>query len=111
MQRVMQADLFGGIQVAGNVVDKLTAILEDYPEARASYMTAIVLFWSEFDGLERVLGDRTEAFRAWFVERATSPKTLQNRVMEIQNERPDLEAPTDVERLRQRQAVQGPVGR
>jgi len=107
--RAMQYNLFGGLEVAGNVVDKMTAVLEDDPASRASYKRAIGRYWLNFDGLTHVLGDKADTFLDWLERHATSPKTLQNRCMEIQNDRPDLEAPDEIEQLRQRQAKAGPV--
>jgi hypothetical protein len=108
-QYTIQQDLFGGQIVAGNVVDKLTWLLEQHPEARASYKAAMFLYWLEFDGLAEVLDGKAEEFGAWLAEKATSPKTLQNRCMEIQNRRPDLEAPPEVAAWRERQARAGRV--
>ena len=41
-------------------------------------------------------------FLAWFIGCATSPKTLQNRCMEIQRCRPDLDADDDTRQQRER---------
>jgi len=109
MPYARQRTLFGGETVTGSIADKLEYILEEHPDARDDYRVAMVTYWAQFEGLDRVLGERLDAFRAWLVD-ATSPKTIQNRVMEIQNRRPDLEARSDVEELRQRQATAGPVG-
>jgi hypothetical protein len=109
MARAIQQDLFGGTHVAGNLVDRLEYLLEEHPEAREDYMTGIVLYWLEFDGLQTILGDKADAFREWFMAHAKSPKTIQNRIMEIQNRRPDLEASRDVEQVRQRLARAGPI--
>jgi len=104
-----QLDFFGGTQVAGNIRDRMTYVLEKYPEACRDYRQAMFHYWIEFDGLADVLGDKLEDFRAWWAETAESVKTLQNRAMEIQNARPDLEAPPDVEEWRQKQSRAGPV--
>ena len=109
MPRAFQSDLFGGIQVAGNLIDRLEDILERYPEARDDYAAACARYWIEYDGLGELLGPLTEPFVKWFVSRAKSPKTLQNRIMEIQSRRSDLEARPEVEEARQRQAKAGPV--
>lgn len=109
MPPVVQGSLFGGETIAGTIVDKLTHILQSHPEARDDYKTAMALYWLEFDGLDEVLGEQADAFRQWFESRATAPKTLQNRTMEIQNKYPTLEASSDVEEWRQRQATAGPV--
>jgi hypothetical protein len=108
-QYTVQQDLFGGETIAGDVVTRMTYVLERYPEARGSYKAALFYFWLEFDGLAEVLDGKAEEFGAWLTEKATSPKTLQNRCMEIQNRRPDLEAPPKVEVWRQRQSRAGRV--
>jgi hypothetical protein len=48
-------------------------------------------------------------FLAWFTGCATSPKMLQNRCMEIQRRRPDLDADNDTRQQRERQSRAGPV--
>ena len=106
---VMQGSLFGPPVVSGNVVDKMTYILETYPEARASYRTAVGRYWAEFDGLEAILGDKTNTFLDWLERHATSFKTLQNRCQDVQNDRPDLDAPPEIERARQAQSRAGPI--
>jgi len=94
---------------SGNLRDKARYILTEYPEARESYKLAIYHFWMDFDGLDLILGNRAEAFKAWFEDRATSPQTLRNRCQEVQNWLPQLDASPEVEQQRQRQATQGPV--
>jgi len=109
MSIVMQGSLFGKPVVSGNIRDKMRYILTAYPDARDDYKLACYLYWREFEGLREALGERAEAFREWFVHHATSPKTLQNRAMEVQRWHPELEASPQVEEQRQRQATQGPV--
>jgi hypothetical protein len=79
----MQTDFWGTESVAGNVVDRIDFLLETFPEARDSYMTLIA--------------------------RATSPKTIQNRAMEIQRRKAHLDASPAVLKTRARQAKAGPV--
>lgn len=110
MATALQRSLFGGeIAVGGTIVDKLTYILEEHPEARDDYMAAMFRYWQQFDGLGEVLGEKAEAFLEWFTSQATSVKTLQNRAMEIQRRRGDLDASSDVRKWRDRQAKAGPV--
>ena len=127
MNIVMQASLFGDPPVvAGNIVDRLKAILAEHPEARDSYQAAMALYWVEFDGLDAALRkalaqtlpepqagdlceDLVDAFQEWFVRFATSPKTLQNRAMELQRQDPDLDATPDTRAWRDKQARAGPV--
>ena len=104
---VVQGTLFGGTVITGNIVDKLTYILEEHPEAREDYKAAIALYWSEFDGLCEILGDKVTEFQEWFEEHATSPQTIRNRTQEIQNKRPDLDASSETEKWRQRRSRSG----
>jgi len=109
MSIVMQNSFLGGPVVSGNIRDRMRFILTKYPEARNEYKLACYLYWREFEGLGEALGEKADAFREWFVNHAVSPKTLQNRAMEIQSQHPELEASPDIERQRQKQATQGPV--
>jgi hypothetical protein len=43
--------------VAGDVIERITHILEEYPETRNDYKALIVCYWLAFDGLGEVLGD------------------------------------------------------
>lgn len=111
MSVAFQHSLFGEPPVvSGDVKQRIAWLLRKYPETRANYKALMARYWAEFDGLKNVLGEKTEAFVAWFSGKgATSPKTLQNRAMEVQNENPALEAPPEVERWRQAQSRAGPV--
>jgi len=107
---VEQRDFFGGSIISGSVRDRLFAILKDDPFARDNYKRLIGLYWLEYDGLDSILGDRKERFLEWLETHATSPKTLQNRAMELQNDYAELEASPDIAELRERQAKAGPIG-
>lgn len=104
-----QTRMFGEPTVIGDTSDKVTYILEKYPNTRNSYKMLMARYWLVFDGLDRLLRDdaRQERFMDWFVAKATSPKTIQNRAGEIQNERPDLEASEQVAEWRGKQARKG----
>lgn len=108
---VIQNDLFGNEIVTGTVEDRITWILENYPATRNNYKRLIARYWLTFDGLGDFLGLDAlgTAFVQWASARATSPKTIQNRCMEIQNRRPDLEAQPEVEEWRQNQSRAGVV--
>ena len=109
---VIQQDLWGNKVVAGDVVDRIAHILEEHEDARDDYKVLMARYWMAFDGLDEFLGDlpaMRSGFLAWFVGLATSPKTLQNRCMEIQKRRPGLDAAAEVREERQRMARQGPV--
>lgn len=109
-------------QEAGDVVLHLRELLTYQPALRDDYKALVVAYWLAYDGLAAVLADIEKAarayncqltavdrFRAWFTARATSPKTIQNRAMEIQRAHPELDASPAVRAQRARQATQGPV--
>ena len=106
---VTQQSMFGAPVVSGSISQRLEYLLSEHPEARDDYKAVMALFWLEFDGLADVLGDKADAFREWFVRSATSPKTIQNRCMEVQNDHPELEASKEIADLRLRQSTQGPI--
>ena len=109
MTRSKQYDLWGGSVLSGDIAAKVEALLEDQPDARDSYAELVGLYWFVYDGLDRILPpDCHDAFMR-FMNRATSWKTIQNRAMEIQRRRPDLDASPDVRDKRNRQATQGAV--
>lgn len=119
-----QLTLDGGSVPQGTIKDRIISILRRHPDARNSYQALMYWYWVECDGLldaieacgggdwpyrkhARIDGD---PFRKWLVSRATSPKTLQNRCMEVQREHPGLDASDEVREWRDAQAVAGPVG-
>ena len=108
MGRAMQMTLDGGVAVAGDVVDRVIALLEDYPDARDSYDLAIALYHWEYDGADR-LGVDLDRWVQWCLN-ATSDKTIWNRVQDVQKRwRPDL-GPSETEAAKRvRQATQGVV--
>lgn len=95
----------------GNLEDKVEDILDRFPGTRGSYRALMFRFWVEYDGLGDVLGDKAEAFAKWFLnhKRSTSTKTLQNRAMEVQKRRPDLDAEKSTRAWRNKQARRGRV--
>jgi hypothetical protein len=110
---VMQHQLFDDAPaVQGSVREKIRYVLQDYPETRDDYRWLMFRYWMLFEGLGAVLeSSDPEAFRRWLVERATTPKTLQNRAMELQREYPELDARPKVRKRRDELASAGPVGR
>lgn len=96
---------------AGNLEQKVESVLERFPGTRGSYRALFFRFWMEYDGLGDVLGDKVEAFAKWFLNHrcATSTKTLQNRTMEVQRRRPDLDAEKSTRTWRNKQARRGRV--
>lgn len=112
-----QLTLEGGSVPQGSVKDRLASILRRHVAARNSYQAAAYWYWVECDGLLDILkacceGEEVdpEPFRRWLVAKATSFKTIQNRVMEIQREHPGLDASDGVRDWRDKQAAAGPVG-
>ena len=106
-----QLTLEGKSVPQGTIKDRIVSILRRHPDARNSYHALMFWYWLEVDGMEDVLdGTSSERFRKWFVSRATSAKTLQNRCLEIQREHPGLDATDEVREWRDDQATAGPVG-
>ena len=101
-----QYDLMGNMMVAGDIVDRVRHILKNHPEARDDYRVLVARYWLEFDGLDRIIDGET--FVDW-IRHATSPKTAQNRAMEIQREDPDLDSTPAIRRRRDYQAKAGIV--
>ncbi len=110
MPIAIQKGMFGEDRlVSGDVVERVTYILKEFPYARNSYPCLIARYWGEFDGLRDLLGEeKYEEFVSW-ITTSTSPKTIQNRAGEIQNDRPDLEACPDVADWRTTQSRAGRV--
>ena len=106
----MQLTLDGGKVVVGGIKEKITYVLEMWPETQENYRALYVRYWLQFDGLREILrsGDPSR-FEHWFRFRATNPKTLLQRCQEVQNKRPDLE-PAKVREKRLKQSRQGPIG-
>jgi len=103
-----QYDLFGGTVTTGDVIAKVTHLLETDESCRDSYAELVGRFWLQFDGLDHVLPvEYHEPFLRWLRNGATSWKTIQNRALECQRERPELDASPEVRALRDRQATQG----
>jgi len=94
---------------ANTITERVTYILEAYPDTRNSYKLLIARYWLEFDGLRQLLQKApltVSDFLQWILH-ATPAKSIQNRGMEAQNIRPDLEASPIIEQRRQRQAGAG----
>ena len=102
---VYQLNFAGQPEVAGDAVARIRYLLEKYDDARNDYMVLIGRYWLEFDGL----GVDEEDFLSWMASRATSPKTIQNRAMEVQSACANLDADPEVRARRKKQARQGPV--
>ena len=107
----LQQSMFGEARlVPADVPAGIRLILEEHPSARNDYRELVARYWLAFDGLDRVLGDRAEAFLAWICQKGTtSPKTIQNRCLELQRQERTLDAAPAVRRVRNAQATQGVV--
>ena len=112
MSIVQQTDLFGEtVLMGGTTAERVEYILENHQDARNDYRALMFHYWNTFDGLtEDVLAGGLPAFKRFLVDQATAPKTLQNRAMEIQRRRPELDAVNEVREWRDKQATAGPVG-
>jgi len=105
-----QFDLFGGTVTQGDVIAKVTHLLESDEACRDSYAELVGRYWLQFDNLDAVLPpEYHEPLLRWLNNGATSWKTIQNRALEVQRERPDLDASPEVRAQRNRQSKQGRV--
>lgn len=105
-----QQSFIGEDKFVGTDHQKALHILREYPEARNDYKAAMVAWWIKFDGLGKTLSvrkDRTYFFREWFLRKATPPHTIRNRIQEVQNEYPHLDASEETEEYRQKRSKQG----
>lgn len=95
-----------------NLKDRITWVLSEYPEARNCYRTCQYYVWFHFYGLADALAGGLEEFRDWYVDprRCPAAKTILQRAQEIQRANADLRPSKSVQRIRQEQARQGPVG-
>ena len=59
-----------------NTRQKLAELYYLKPEIAQSDKTCLIEYWSAYEGLSDVLGDKSEAFTQWF-RNATSPSTIE----------------------------------
>lgn len=60
----------------GNTREKLEELYTNEPQAFQSEKSCIISYWSTFENLSAILGDKWEAFSDWFLKVATSPETI-----------------------------------
>jgi len=90
-----QLTLDGNSKFIGSDHDKALYILTNYPEARNSYKAAMFAWWREFDGANAI--SNPMYIFAW----------IRNRIQEIQNQYPHLDASEEVEEWREKRSKQG----
>jgi len=101
-----QLTLDGNSKFIGSDHDKALHILAEHPDSRNSYRIGIFYWWLDFDGLEEALKSLA-AFKLFLRYKATPPHTIRNRIQEIQNQYPHLDASEEVEEYRQKRSKQG----
>ena len=94
-------------QVAGNIEDRVRALLEMYPESRGDYQRLYFLYLRNFCGLGEKVRD-VEAFWRWF-EKVPDYRTVANRGQDLMRANARLQPDAKVMELRQRQRRQGVV--
>ena len=109
MSITTQDPFLGEPAVSGNLRPKMAHILRKYPQARDDYRLATYYLCLELDGLGDALVEKADAFRMWFSDRASSPKTRRHQTMETQNRNPQLEASPKAKQQRQRLSTTWPV--
>ena len=72
---IFQSDLWGNVTVAGDVVDHITYILQEFPETRNDYKALMARYWMMFDGLDSFLGDtpRSDDITLLLIRREAAP--------------------------------------
>ena len=110
---IKQLQLFG---VAGPPLELRSAkervkwVLQEHPEARDCYRTAQFYVWLYWYNLRDNLGS-VEQFRKWYTsEKTVAAKTILQRCQEVQKQNPELRPRPSIQKRRQQQSRQGPVG-
>ncbi len=99
-----QAGLWGGEQVAGDVVERLRILLANDRDARNDYDVCAIHYLQEFEGLDRISARHMIA-----ATRKVALKTILNRCLDVQRMYPELDADPEVRAARNRKAKGGPV--
>lgn len=66
----------------GTIYERCERILRDFPETREDDKVFYLRYWTEYDHLDLVTVGALD-FSEWFLEFATTPKTLYNRRQEL----------------------------
>lgn len=99
---------FDGVPVAVDDHARAIDILTHYEDARNDRQAALFWWWHDYDGLGDIMDQATwKRFYLWLLHRATSAKTVCNRIMEVQAERPELGPSPEVARQREWRAHAG----
>jgi hypothetical protein len=71
-----QFNLFGQIQIFGDIEAKLSELYTENPESLTNVKRTILEYWKGYEGLEAVLEDRLPDFESWFLKQDTSTETI-----------------------------------
>ncbi len=105
-----QRNLFGDDVPPDGIVERIELVLESDPETRNRYKALMAQYWYNYDGLDQFMDEETfQRFRRWFTGKATHPKTIQNRAMEIQRANRALDSNPFWREIRDKQGTQGRV--
>lgn len=65
----------------GSATDLARELFAEQPVSLTDDRVAMILYWTMYDHLELVLGDRYEVFTRWFLDasKATHPETIRRR--------------------------------
>ena len=64
-------------KIIGDVRDKIAHLYQKEPEIANNDTLLQFAFWSEFDGLQHVLGDKYDEFKQWFFSEATKTSSIE----------------------------------
>ncbi|MFC1871654.1 hypothetical protein ACFLYF_04565 [Chloroflexota bacterium] len=96
----VQKSLFGPDKYLADSRQKLAQLYFKNPEIASSEKRVILEFWKAYDGLQEVLGNKTEVFTSWFLAEATSNETITRCLRALKE---DGTIPITPEKAKQRQ--------
>ena len=85
--------------VMANTREKLAELYHDNPEIAQSDKRCLIEFWSTYEGLSDLLGDKWQGFVEWFLK-TTSPETISRCLRALKE---DGTITIDPEKAKQRQ--------
>ena len=75
MSIAVQKSFFGADKYIADARQKLAELYFNNPEIAQSEKRCLLEFWSTYEDLSQLLGDKWEQFTEWFMK-ATSPETI-----------------------------------
>jgi hypothetical protein len=76
MTIAVQTSFLGPDRFIGDTRHKLLHLYHRLPEAFKNEKQILLVYWSHYEGLDEILGDRLEVFTDWLIKTATPPNTI-----------------------------------